>query len=147
MGPASVCLQWRDEMSKRFGLQFERIATSRPFLGSEKKHYDKSPGEIDLGTPIGEIPEWLFPGAAGDNPLSQVRTGQLVSAAYQDAGIGGHRPGLHRLRKSWATGVLRKGADLGTLMRWGGWDSLKTVEQYIGSADDAARAAIDSLDY
>jgi len=28
--------------------------TSRPLLlGSEKRHYDKSPGEIDLGTPIG----------------------------------------------------------------------------------------------
>ena len=38
---------------RKADVRTERIATSRPFLGSEKRHYDKSPGEIDLGTPIG----------------------------------------------------------------------------------------------
>jgi len=33
--PASVCLQWRDEMEKRFGLHFEVM--SRPFLGRRRR--------------------------------------------------------------------------------------------------------------
>ena len=33
--PASVCLQWRDEMEKRFGLHFEVM--SRPFLGRRRQ--------------------------------------------------------------------------------------------------------------
>ena len=33
-----------------------RKAGSRPCLGFEKRHYDKSPGEIDLDTPIGPEP-------------------------------------------------------------------------------------------
>ena len=33
--PASVCLQWRDEMEKRFGLHFEVM--SRPFIGRRRQ--------------------------------------------------------------------------------------------------------------
>ncbi|WP_437303789.1 DISARM system SNF2-like helicase DrmD [Sorangium sp. So ce388] len=33
--PASVCLQWRDEMEKRFGLHFEVM--SRPFVGRRRQ--------------------------------------------------------------------------------------------------------------
>ena len=33
--PASVCLQWRDEMEKRFGLHFEVM--NRPFLGRRRQ--------------------------------------------------------------------------------------------------------------
>ncbi len=91
-------------------------------------------------------PRWLFPARPGNKPLTQVNTGRLVSAAYEGANIGGNRPGLHRLRKSWATNVL-KTAGLGVLMRLGGWNSLETVKRYIGTDTDAARAAIESLDF
>lgn len=93
-----------------------------------------------------KVPEWLFPGSRGYKPLTQNSTSRLVAAAYKKAGIGGHRPGLHRLRKSWATNVLKTNG-LGVLMRLGGWNSLETVKRYIGTDTDAARSAIDSLEY
>jgi integrase len=92
------------------------------------------------------VPDWLFPGYRGSGPLTHVTTWGYVKAAYKAAKIGGDRPGMHRLRKTWATNLL-KTCDLGTLMRLGGWNSLETVKRYIGSDDDAARAAIDAQEF
>ena len=90
-------------------------------------------------------PDWLFPGE-GVGPLAQVTTSGYVKAAYKAAGIGGDRPGMHRLRKTWATNML-KNCGLGVLMRLGGWNSLETVKRYIGTDDDAFRAAIDAQEF
>lgn len=91
-------------------------------------------------------PEWLFIGRKTGHPMSRPTASRLIRLAFDDANIGGERPGLHRLRKTWATNVL-KTSGLGVLMRLGGWNSLETVRRYIGTDDDAARAAIDSLEF
>lgn len=90
------------------------------------------------------MPRWMFPRHDCLLPVNRVTAWKWVRAAYADAGIGGNRPGLHRLRKSWATEVL-KNSDLGTLMNLGGWNSLATVRLYISDDEEAAREAIDSM--
>lgn len=92
-----------------------------------------------------EVPQWLFPRHDCLLPVNRVTAWKWISAAYKGAGIGGNRPGLHRLRKSWATEFL-KNAKLGTLMTAGGWNSLATVRLYISDDEEAVREAIDSME-
>jgi integrase len=91
------------------------------------------------------VPQWMFPRRDCMLPVNRVTAWKWVSAAYKDAGIGGNRPGLHRLRKSWATEFL-KHSNLGTLMTAGGWNSLATVRLYISTDEEAAREATDAME-
>lgn len=45
---------------------------------------------------------------------------------------------FHDLRGTWATGLLRRGIDLYTVMRWGGWKSLKSIMPYLHALEDEA---------
>lgn len=52
----------------------------------------------------------------------------------------------HALRRGFATTLLQKGADLGTLRALGGWRDLTTVSRYAGSSSERQRAAVALLD-
>jgi integrase len=55
------------------------------------------------------------------------------------------RPGLHMLRRSFASHALATGADVQTVRELGGWASLAVVERYLRSADALKREAVERL--
>lgn len=86
----------------------------------------------------------LFQHADGRRVCSVARS---VAAAFKCAGLYREesRPGLHCLRRTWATHLLRTGADLETVRVLGGWADLKTPMHYLGSSARHQRAAIARL--
>lgn len=69
---------------------------------------------------------------------------RMLTETWYRAGLPG-RPRLHRLRHTWATELVRRGARLDQLMAWGGWSSLPTVRRYLHGAEPEDRAAADRL--
>ena len=55
------------------------------------------------------------------------------------------RPGLHMLRRSFASHALAAGADIQTVRELGGWASLAVVERYLRSTDTLKREAVERL--
>lgn len=86
--------------------------------------------------------EWVFPGEYG-RPVTNTVPDRLRQV-WEAAGLyaAEARPGLHQLRRSWATGLAADGCGLPELMRMGGWANLKTVESYLGASDARQEAAI-----
>lgn len=63
-------------------------------------------------------------------------------------GIGLPEVTFHNLRASWATITLSKGVDLVTVMKMGGWRSLKTLEQhYLRLSGFDIKGATDKLNF
>lgn len=94
----------------------------------------------------GALPEaWLFPGYEGRQRQSVT---EPIRQAFRDAGLykPSEKPGLHQLRRTWASSLLAKGADIETVRELGGWADLVTVQRYLSSSTDLKRRAIDSLD-
>jgi integrase len=56
------------------------------------------------------------------------------------------KPGLHMLRRTFATRLAAKGVPLVTIMRLGGWSSLEVVQRYLSSDTDVERAAVAALE-
>ncbi len=86
---------------------------------------------------------WVFLGLDGGprGPVSgPVREVFKAAGLYNpDA-----KPGLHSLRRTWATGLLDF-ADIETVKQLGGWNNLTTVQRYITSSDERKRSAISKL--
>ena len=55
------------------------------------------------------------------------------------------RPGLHALRRTWASQLLKLGADVETVKELGGWSSLAVMEHYLRSDEETKRRAIELL--
>ena len=55
------------------------------------------------------------------------------------------KPGLHMLRRSFASHALAAGADVETVRVLGGWASLAVVQRYVASSTDMKRAAVERL--
>lgn len=87
---------------------------------------------------------WLFPGYEG-SPLRGAH--EPVRAAFEAAGLydAEAKPGLHQLRRTWATLMLGH-ADVETVRQLGGWRDLVTVQSYVTTTDDRKRAAIAGLE-
>lgn len=70
-----------------------------------------------------------------------------VRSAFRKAGlyVTENKPGLHMLRRTWATDLLGVGADIETVRILGGWKDLATVQRYITSTDARKHAAIEAL--
>lgn len=87
---------------------------------------------------------WLFP-----NPSGQPRRNfqDAVVAAFTAAGLYKPRlrPGLHMLRRTYATTLCKK-LDLVTVRTLGGWSNLRTMEQYTGTTKERMNAAIEIID-
>lgn len=89
---------------------------------------------------------WLFPSPEDQNrPRFQVDLG--VRRIFKNAGLyqPERKPGLHMLRRTWATELLAAGADIETVRQLGGWSSLEVVQRYVTSTDARKREAIGRL--
>lgn len=89
--------------------------------------------------------DWLFPGTEG-GPRKDVT--KPIRDIWKTAGLydKATKPGLHQLRRTWATEMLGRGADIETVRQLGGWSDLETVQRYVGSTEERKRQAIARLD-
>jgi integrase len=100
---------------------------------------------------VPQLDKWITQGAGAEylfeitgsprknvtQPIKKV----FVTADLDDPLI---KPGLHSLRRFWATSLCRV-TDMETLRQMGGWSSLAAVQHYLGSDEAAKRKAIDNL--
>lgn len=95
----------------------------------------------------GQAADWFLFYVAGDMTRPARDLFSTMSASFQRAGLAtaGTKPGLHMLRRSWASELLGRGADIETVRELGGWADLATVQRYLASTDDRKRAAIAAL--
>ncbi len=75
---------------------------------------------------------WVFPGHRG-KPKATLTPEIADSFRYARLHDRKLRPGLHLLRRSWATLLAGAGVDIATLRELGGWSSLAVVERYVRS--------------
>lgn len=123
------------------------IPLARPLEQALKSHLATLPlRPPSSGSADGSNHEWLFPVYKGlrviPEPTNLATSVATMRDVFRKAGF---EPGMHRLRKSFATRLLNGGGSLAVVMRTCGWTQLETVQRYLLSDDDAARAAIDSL--
>jgi integrase len=93
---------------------------------------------------VGAAPEsWVFEGYAG----SLYSFALEVREAFIRAGLGDEkrRPGLHMLRRTWASNLLGNKRSLVEVMHLGGWSTIASVQRYLASTTDQHREAIASL--
>jgi len=57
------------------------------------------------------------------------------------------RAGLHMLRRSFASHVLARQADIETVRELGGWSDLSVVQRYVASTEELKRKAVEGLDF
>jgi integrase len=122
---------------------------------SPKGHHERA---VPLSPKLAEILEkhiadlddqrpmaWLFPGYDG-GPRTWVN--DEIRQLFKDAGLYDReaRPGLHMLRRTWATSCLAAGATLVDLMQMAGWANLEVAQGYLAGMQGLKRAVIDSLD-
>lgn len=81
---------------------------------------------------------WLLPAPGELLPMTSLQ--RPVASAFRELGIGEERrPGLHMLRRTWATRLLGLGCPLHEVMRMAGWTKLSTAQKYL--APDVALQA------
>lgn len=70
-----------------------------------------------------------------------------VRGAFEDAELFDPetKPGLHMLRRSFASLALANGTDIETVRDLGGWSGLGVVQRYVASSNDQRRKAIHSI--
>jgi len=87
--------------------------------------------------------DWIFEGQNG-RPVKSLET--QVRGVFEAAGLYDkkRKPGLHMLRRTWATNLLAH-ADIETVRQLGGWSNLEVVQRYVTSTDARKRAAIEQL--
>jgi integrase/recombinase XerD len=127
--------------------------TAKPAVGWAPKSHEERVIPMSAGlrtvirlihpdVPFGE--EWVFPGEGG-LPMRSYAEG--MRGLFQAAGIADtRRPGLHMLRRTWATECLRKGMPLPDLMKLAGWTKLETVQRYLAPNREIQREVLDRLE-
>ncbi len=99
-----------------------------------RREFDRYTAVREVGTGRG----WVFLSRHGDR-LTDIS--EQVRTAYRAAGL--EPQGCHILRRTWATRLLRGGADIELVRKLGGWSSLEVMRSYLSSDDAAAREAIE----
>lgn len=86
--------------------------------------------------------EWVFPEGSGPRPVPALY--DRVVPLFVHAGLYDpeRKPGLHMLRRTWASNLLARGADLETVRQLGGWRSIEVVQRYLGTTSQRKRDAI-----
>lgn len=71
-----------------------------------------------------------------------------IKAVFKRAGLSDPaiKPGLHLLRRTFASQLLANGVDIETVRELGGWADLKTVQRYLASTTERKRAAVAALE-
>ncbi|MCZ6783779.1 MAG: site-specific integrase [Proteobacteria bacterium] len=113
-----------------------------PIAGELARLFERQLATLPDRTPT----TWVFPGYEGTPYRSAA---EPVRNAFKAAGLyhPDAKPGLHQLRRTWASTLLGNGADVETVRELGGWADLATVQRYLASSDDRKRRAIDGLGY
>lgn len=84
--------------------------------------------------------EWLFPGVSPRKPLGVNQSGKAVRAVFKAAGLHGRRlPGMHMMRRSWATKAVAFNTPAPHLQKAAGWKNLSTAQRYIQTNDNHKR--------
>lgn len=97
----------------------------------------------------GENGDWVFPLDARLGCLYPVTSMyDRVIPLFTRAGLydADRRPGLHMLRRTWASNLLSSSADLETVRQLGGWSSIEVVQRYLGTTTQRKRDAIAMLE-
>ena len=136
------------------GAASEVRVTAKP--GWTPKNHHERAVPIDPGGPLASRLEehirnlermssraWLFPGQGGKPRYSAFGP---IREAFKAAGLYDPelKPGLHALRRTWATRCLGK-VDIETVRQLGGWADLVTVQRYVTTIDERKRAAVARL--
>lgn len=119
-----------------------------------KTHHERLvPLTMDAYTAVHRLPQdsaWLFPSAErrGEVPISAPHVAYGVRKAFKAAGlyVPQRKPGLHMLRRTWATELLAAGVDIETVRQMGGWASLEIVQRYVTTNYERMREAISRLE-
>jgi integrase/recombinase XerD len=87
---------------------------------------------------------WLFPGADGGPRVGLHRE---IRDTFKAAGLWdpARKPGMHMLRRTFASNLLLSGVDVQTVRELGGWADIATVQCYVVSNLDAKRRAISGV--
>ena len=72
----------------------------------------------------------------------EVRATFIAAGLYDE----NRKPGLHALRRTWATRNLEKGVSLRQIMTWAGWADVATAQRYLGMTADGEERAAQLLD-
>jgi len=90
---------------------------------------------------------WLFPKRRDPHQPVTSAMDKAMKKIWERAGLRDTRkPGLHQLRRTWASQMHRNGASLETVRELGGWDDLNVVKRYVSAYDEEKREAVESLD-
>lgn len=86
---------------------------------------------------------WLFPNREGG--YRKAGFYEAMRKAFSAAGLSdpGLRPGLHLLRRTFATAMCGT-TDIETVRALGGWSSLEIVQRYVTTTEDRKRDAINN---
>jgi integrase len=136
------------------GLDFVRVS-AKPGVGWVPKSFHERIVPVDPKGQLGRAlrrdvvgyvaaDAWLFPGREPGQPRVGAHAG--VRDAFKAAGLYDPttKPGLHALRRTWATRLLER-TDVETLRQLGGWADLVTVQRYVSSTDERKQAAVRGL--
>jgi integrase len=88
---------------------------------------------------------WLFPGWRG-RPRCNLQC--EVQDVFKRSGlyVQEDKPGLHMLRRTWASRMLESGVDINTVRELGGWSNLDILLRYLRSSDEAKRRAVELIE-
>lgn len=139
-------------VSELVGLAVEDIDLSRGVCTVRHGKGDKDravpiPAKLlpELRAWIGERQTgWLFPSPRGAGHLSARAVQVSIRKAAQRAGIARHVT-PHKLRHSYATNLLRRGADIVEIKELLGHSSIATTQVYLSADPERLRDAVDRL--
>jgi integrase len=130
--------------------------TAKPGVDWSPKNHEereipfKRGGRLEL-TLVGRLPvpspddAWVFPGHRGlprSSLQSEIRPAFMRAHLYTRE----DKPGLHMLRRTWASRMLERGVDINTVRELGGWSNLDILLNYLRSSDEAKRRAVEMVE-
>jgi integrase len=130
---------------------------AKPAVGWSPKNHEERKVPIKMGgdlemalaaraaRPVVRENQWFFPGPNPRYPRAdvqpEVRRAFMRAHLYFDK----DKPGLHMLRRTWASRMLENGVDINTVRELGGWSNLDVLLHYLRSSEESKRKAIDEL--
>ena len=87
---------------------------------------------------------YLFPGRKPDRPITRQACDKALRKVCGYLGLEGFS--THSNRRTWATGLDRRGVRMKAIQEIGGWSSLVSLQRYLEVSDAEKAAAIEVLD-